>query len=298
MFLQSLSSLAEIEEDTQKFPADSEVSTQQKTFEIDPNEVQPKVREKIREKRVKKDKTSKKLVADWVSVEEEIQFGHYVDALIINQYIVLEDSPVVSAVQNIGKKVVEVSHRPELPYKFKVVNTPEVNAFAGPGGYVYITTGLLDILETKDEVAAVLGHELGHICERHSIRGLQNAQNTQIVGGLLSVAAFVTVAALTYDGDSGTSNVDLSCAAGQAAYMATVMVKQGYCRVYEDKADELGILYIHKAGYDASAMIGVLEKLKKLDKEKRPDMQYTLLSTHPSPKSRIKNVRKTLNEIQ
>jgi len=238
------------------------------------------------------------LKAKWVSEEDEIQFGHYVDAYLTNQFIVLKDSPVCCAVKEIGEHVAKLSDRPKLQYGFKVLNTPDVNAFAGPGGYIYITTGLLDILETKDEVAAILGHEIGHVCERHSIRTLQSAQNTNMIGGLLAVTAAVATAVLTYDSNTGTYSPDLSSLAGQVAFMSAVIVHQGYSRAYENTADELGIEYIYKAGYDPEGAAGALDKLLNVEKDRKDKVKYTLLSTHPPIESRIRRVKEIIEKLK
>ena len=125
----------------------------------------------------------------YFEVEEEIRFGNYVDAIVANYYPTYKDEDLTKKVAKIGNNLVSVSGRQDLVFTFKILNTSEVNAFAGPGGFVYITIGLLDILESKDELAAVLAHEIGHICERHSVRSYDNAKRMQTVLSLVDLAA-------------------------------------------------------------------------------------------------------------
>ena len=96
----------------------------------------------------------------YMTEDEEVRFGHYVDAEVTHQFLVLDRKDITGAVNEIGQSLAKVSHRPELKYTFKVLNSSQVNAFAGPGGYLYVTTGLLAELGSKDELAAVLAHEI------------------------------------------------------------------------------------------------------------------------------------------
>jgi len=229
----------------------------------------------------------KELIAGWCSREREIQFGNYVDAFILGKFIVLDNMAVTQAIQRIGERVARSSDRPDLPYHFKVLNANEVNAFAGPGGYIYITTGLLNELESEAEVAAVLAHELGHTAERHVIRQLQNNQNAQVVGALISISATIAIGVAVEDPQLAG---DLSNAAGAAAYVGTFIVNRGYSQSYEFKADRLGVEYLERAGYGGDGMARALRKLEIVERKKNANAVHSFLSTHPPIAIRIQKM--------
>jgi len=117
-----------------------------------------------------------------LSKEQEIQLGNESDPAIVAQYGVVEDEAIVDYVQDIGQRMVPVSHRPDLPYTFRVLDDPVVNAFALPGGYVYITRGILAYLDSEAALAGVVGHEIGHITARHGVQ--RYTQQTLLGAGL------------------------------------------------------------------------------------------------------------------
>jgi predicted Zn-dependent protease len=106
-----------------------------------------------------------------LSEEEEIAIGRQEDPKVTDEYGGLYDDPALQRyVEDIGQRLARVSHRPDLPYFFRIVDSPQINAFALPGGYVYITRGILSYLNSEAELAAVLGHEIGHVTARHSVQ--------------------------------------------------------------------------------------------------------------------------------
>jgi len=228
----------------------------------------------------------------YLSEKEEIKFGNYVDAVVASQFPTLRDETLTQKVAEIGNKLVVSSARSTLPYTFKVLNTTEVNAFAAPGGFVYITVGLLDTLESKDELAAVLGHEIGHVCEKHSIRSWYNAQKISAVLTLVDLAAmaagFPPVAAAGGDLIGDFSRI--------VANLTAIIVFQGYSRSWETKADELGFDYTSKAGYNPQAMVSVLERFLKLEKEKGEQIKLTILSSHPKTEDRIQHIQSLIEQ--
>jgi predicted Zn-dependent protease len=228
----------------------------------------------------------------YLSESDEIQFGNYVDAVVQSQYPVIKDEHLTRQVAAIGNRLVSVSDRPNLPCTFKVLNTSEVNAFAGPGGFVYVTIGLLDKLESKDELAAVLAHEIGHVCERHSVRSYYNAQKMQNVLTLIDVAAMVAgippVASMGGDMVGDFSRI--------VANLTAMIIAQGYSRNWENRADELAFHYTSRAQYDPRAFVTVLERFRAMEKEKGEEMRITLLSSHPKTEDRIKHVKSLLGE--
>lgn len=227
----------------------------------------------------------------YISEEEEIKFGNYVDAVVAHHYPTYKDETLTRKVAHIGSQVVSVSDRPDLTFTFKILNTSEVNAFAGPGGFVYVTIGLLDMLEKKDELAAVLAHEIGHVCERHSVRSYYNAQRMHSLLKLVDIAALVAgvppIAQMGGDIIGDFSRI--------VANLTAMIIFQGYSRSWETSADELGFVYTSKTDYDPQALVNVLERFQQMEAEKGEEVTWTILSSHPSTEERIKHLKQLLN---
>lgn len=215
-----------------------------------------------------------------MSEDQELQIGREMHQQVLKQMGEYDDPELQRYVQVIGGKLAENSHRDDLVYRFTVVDSPDVNAFALPGGYIYITRGLLAYLNCEDELAAVLGHEIGHVTARHSVR--QHATGT--LAGLLG--AIVTA-------QTGSRAVgDLSNVLGTAFV-------RGYGREHELESDRLGAEYLARSGYDPQAMIRVIEVLKNqelleqtlAEKEGRePRSYHGLFATHPANDVRLQEV--------
>ena len=225
--------------------------------------------------------------------KEEIKFGNYVDAVVATRYPTLHDENTTQKVAEIGNKLAATSDRPQLPFTFKVLNTTEVNAFAAPGGFVYVTVGLLDILEKKDELASVMAHEIGHVCERHSVRAYYTAQKIKTVLTLLDLGAMVA----GYPPIAGMGGDILGDIGRIVANLTAVIISQGYSRSWESRADELGLQYSSKAGYDPQAMVSVLERFLRLEEERGEKIKLTILSSHPKTEDRISHIKSLLEQM-
>jgi len=178
-------------------------------------------------------------------------------------------------VKRIGEKLVRQSVASTSPYKFSfhVLADPRtVNAFALPGGPIFVTEGLLRVLRTEGEVAAVLGHEIGHVVARHSSERLAKQQLTQGLLGALVVGS----------GDYTTAQI------GQAV---GGMINMKYGREDELEADALGIRIVAEAGYDPRSMVGVMEALARSSGGSR---QPEFFSTHPAPENRANHIREEI----
>ncbi|MBN2468556.1 MAG: M48 family metalloprotease [Deltaproteobacteria bacterium] len=232
--------------------------------------------------------------AQLLPVEDEVKFGYYVDAVVCSEFPVLKDERLTAQVSAIGNSLVDKSLRPDLDFNFRILNTETVNAFAAPGGFVYITIGLLDKLESKDELAAILGHEIGHVCARHSIKAWYTAQKISKPLTVIDIAAII--AGLPPIASAGG---DIIADVGQTvAQLASVIVYQGYSRTYEYQADELGLQEMYHAGYDPEATISVFEKLIRLREEEGNGEGIVLLSSHPPMEDRIEHTRSFLAGLQ
>ncbi len=218
-----------------------------------------------------------------MSESQEVAEGRQADVQVKKQYKVYESKAMQDYVNGVGQKLAKQSHRPGLQYHFTVLDSPEVNAFALPGGYVYITRGILAYLNSEAEMAAVLGHEIGHVTARHGVRQQSAAQAANI--GLTIASIFVP--------EIG-SNVgqQLSNVIGGA-------LLSGYGREHELEADRLGAQYLARADYDPQAIISILRTLKNQElkdielakQEGREPRRYSgLFATHPDNDTRLKQV--------
>ena len=223
--------------------------------------------------------------ADFVMMteEQELSLGRKADAEVRKQYGVYEDAALQAYLNRVGQKLARASHRPGISYRFTVVDSPEINAFALPGGYVYVTRGILPYLESEAELAAVVGHELGHVTARHGVRQQSAAMATGLGVSVLG-------AAIPGLGGSVAQNV---------ADVISTAVLSSYGRDQELEADRLGAQYLARTGYDPQAMIRVVEVLKNQElfdaevakKEGREPRAYRgLFASHPDNETRLKEV--------
>jgi len=214
----------------------------------------------------------------FMSEEDEKRVGGEEHPKILSQFGgEYKNEQLTSYVTSIGKKIAAVSEVPNLPYRFTVLNDEKVNAFALPGGYVYITRGLLALAENEAEMAGVLAHEVGHITARHTAQRYSTAMATNI--GLTVLGVLGSVAGLP----SGLNQV-VSLGANAAV--------QGYSRSQELQADMLGVRYMTRVGYSPDGMTTFFKKLgahTKLEAkmEGKGGVDHNIMSTHPRTEDRI-----------
>lgn len=208
-----------------------------------------------------------------MSKSQEVAMGQQSDPEIKAFFGIYDDEKLQRFINEKGQQMAAISHRKDLKYEFKVVDSPVVNAFAVPGGYVYFTRGIMAHFNNEAEFAGVLGHEIGHITARHSAKQYSNAQLAQIglIAGSVISPEFAQMA------DLASTGVQL------------LFLKFG--RDAEKQSDELGVEYSTKIGYDASEMAGFFQTLDRMREggEEVP----TFLSTHPDPVDREKKVAKS-----
>ena len=217
-----------------------------------------------------------------MSEEQELALGRSYNQQILKENPRYADEKLQAYVQQVGDRVAENSHRSNLIYHFTVVDSPDINAFALPGGYIYIHRGLLAYLSSEAELAAVLGHEVGHVTARHSVQ--QQSQST--AWGILGQAVAI-----------GTG---VSAAADVTNVLGTAVVR-GYGRDMELEADGLGAQYLARSGYDPQAMIEVVKVLKNQEVFARdqaakrgqpvPESSYHgVFDSHPDNDRRLQEV--------
>lgn len=212
-----------------------------------------------------------------IPTDTEVEIGKEVVKDVESTERVLNNSTVQNYVNKVGQKIAKVCDRKDVKYSFKVLDSQEINAFACPGGFVYIYKGLLKTMDNEAQLAAVLGHEVGHVVARHSIKRLQAAYGYAI---LMEVALG--------DKMGNTARQMVDAAAG--------LILLGYGRDNEYEADNYGILYGKKAGYNPRGMIQLFEKFKKME-GKPPSTFEKLLSSHPPAADRINNGNKQIKKV-
>ena len=219
-----------------------------------------------------------------ISEGEEINIGsNYAPQIVFEFGGAYKDDRLHDYMNDVGNSLARVSHRPTLDYHFKVVNTSVINAFALPGGYVFITRGMLDVLRNEAELAGVLGHEIGHVCARHGASQMSKAMGFQIV-----LYAGLTIDQMFHKSRKADQIRDIVALGSTVIFN---MVSLGYGRKNEFEADELGDRYIYSTGYDPDGMIGVMEVLKSLSEEE-PGKLEMLFSSHPKTSDRMARVEK------
>ncbi|GAB1235410.1 M48 family metalloprotease [Ferrigenium sp. UT5] len=225
-----------------------------------------------------------------MSEAQEISMGRSADVEVRKQYSVYQNPALQSYVNGVGQALAQRSHRNNLNYHFTVVDSPEINAFALPGGYVYITRGIMAYLNSEAELAGVLGHEIGHVTARHGVRQQSAAQAANI--GISLVSIFVP---------------ELNNQAGQnLGNLLGGALLSGYGREHELESDRLGAQYLARAGYDPQAMIrvvGVLKNQESFDAEvakqegREPRRYHGTFATHPDNDTRLQQVVGEANNL-
>ena len=223
--------------------------------------------------------TGKKQVV-FMSEAQEIAMGQEADPQIIAQYGLYENKELQDFINEKGKAMAAVSHRPQLDYKFRIVDSEILNAFAVPGGYVYFTRGIMAHFNDEAQFAGVLGHEIGHITARHSVVQQRNAMLGQlgIIAGVVISPEFARFA------ESASQGLSL------------LFLKFG--RDDERQGDQLGVEYSTKIGYDAHQMANFFTTLERQSVKAGANELPEFLSTHPNPGDRHNTVERLATEWQ
>jgi len=215
-----------------------------------------------------------------MSEAQEVAMGQQADPEIVSFFGLYEDPQLQEFITATGNEMAAISHRPKLAYEFKIVDSPVINAFAVPGGFVYFTRGIMAHFNNEAEFAGVLGHEIGHVTARHSV--IQ--QRNQLFGQLGLLAGVLLVPQL------GEFTEPLSQG------MQLALLKFG--RDAERQSDELGVDYSSQIGYDATEMAGFFETLERQQEDSGSSEVPPFLSTHPSPDERNATVEKLAMDWQ
>ncbi len=204
-----------------------------------------------------------------VSEDQEIAMGRQADTAVIATIGLYPDAAWQRYIQQFGARLAATSERPNLPWTFRVVDDPAVNAFALPGGFVYVTRGLLTHLTSEAELASVVGHEIGHVTARHTAAEMSKQQ---LIG--LGLAA------------GSMANAQVAKYAGTASQALGILYLK-FSRDDESQADQLGLRYMTRANFDPRQMPEVFRMLDRLSASEGGARLPTWLETHPSPANRV-----------
>ena len=216
----------------------------------------------------------------FMSEAQEIAMGQSYDPQVLATFGVYPDQKLQNFVQQLGNEMGKISHRPNLQYNIRVVDSPVVNAFAVPGGYIYLTRGILAQFNNEAELVGVLGHEMGHVTARHSV----SQQTKQTLGQIALIGGMILSPKLAEMGEMAMQGMQL------------LFLK--FSRDDEREADKLGAEYTSKVGYDAHKMADFFQVLNKMNMSESEGGVPTFLSTHPDPGDRENSVNQHATQWQ
>ena len=216
-----------------------------------------------------------------VPESQEIAIGQQSHQEILRHFGTYDEKPELARlVDRIGHKLAAASERPHLPWHFTVLDTPMVNAMAVPGGYIYITRGMLERINSEDELAGVLGHEIAHVTARHSAQQISRQQLAQF-GMLLGAVVAGPEVLQQY---------------GQLAELGLGLLFQRYSRAHETEADLLGTGYMAEARFNPVGAERMLMTLQRLDKDPAAGIDRYFMS-HPDPAKRVRDVQQKITQL-
>jgi len=210
-----------------------------------------------------------------LSTQDEIEIGRKAAVEVEASLDMLEDREVTAYVQDLGRRLAEQASRQDVAYSFKVVDTHDVNAFALPGGWLYVNAGLIAAAETESELAGVMAHEIGHVVGRHGARQ---------ISARYGLAVLLEIVGGGPNGDSVARQI-----AGEFAGLGAGLTLLKYGHDMEREADAVAVEDTHAAGIDPSGIAAFFEKLMAMQKSQASGAEV-LFSTHPPSQERIQNV--------
>ena len=214
---------------------------------------------------------------NFYSIQREIAMGKQLAMQVEQQAKIINDPVIAEYVNRLGQNLVRNSDA-KVPFTIKVIDSEEVNAFALPGGFFFVNSGLILKADSEAELAGVMAHEIAHVAARHCTRQATRGQ----------IAGLATIPLIFMGGWTGYGIY-------QAASVMVPVTFLHFSRAFESEADMLGLEYMYKAGYDPTAFVDFFEKIETLEK-KKPGTMSKVFSTHPPTEDRIKAVQKDIQE--
>jgi predicted Zn-dependent protease len=215
---------------------------------------------------------------NWYSIEKEIALGKQLAQEVERQAKIIDDPIIAEYVNRVGQNLVRNSDA-KVPFTIKVIDTEDVNAFALPGGFFFVNSGLILKADSEAELAGVMAHEIAHVAARHGTRQATRAE----------VAQLATIPLIFMGGWAGYG----------VRQAASVLIPVGFLqfsKAFESEADMLGLQYMYKTGYDPEAFVDFFEKIESLEK-KKPGTMAKVFSTHPPTEDRIVTAQKNIQEL-
>jgi predicted Zn-dependent protease len=226
---------------------------------------------------------AEKTFAD-ITPEQEYFIGRSVGATIVNTYRVYPDDQANAYLNRLGQSVARFSELPETfrGYRFLILETDEVNAFAAPGGFIFISRGMIRLCRSEDDLAAVIAHEVGHVQHRHAVKAIKNSRLTSAL----------TILALESAKSLGGSDLAAVTEAfeGSISDITSTLMTGGYARSQEREADRAAVNILQRMGYRPGALVDVLARMDEVLKSDKRGFG----STHPPATSRIDEIRPLL----
>ena len=212
-----------------------------------------------------------------ISLDEEWQLGQQLAAQVRQQVRLVNDPQALAYVREVGERIHRTTPLADRPFNYYIVDDPSVNAFAIPGGHVYVNTGLIGATQKANELAAVIAHETSHVVARHALQQMQQAQEINIIGSILlgqNPGALQQIAAQIIAGG--------------------VMAR--FSRADEKQADDMGLQFMAQAGYDPHGMLDMFQRLIALENS-RPGAVARFFSDHPGTQDRINDITNRINSM-
>jgi beta-barrel assembly-enhancing protease len=213
------------------------------------------------------------------SLQEEVQMGRQYAAEINRQLPIVQDAAIHRYINDLGNQIARRADQRGIQYQFYVVNSNVVNAFAVPGGFIYINRGLIDRAENMSELAGVLGHEIGHVVARHGVNQMVRMQRAEL--GLL-------VGSILLGQPTGAAAAGVQVGAG--AWFAS------HSREAEREADDMAVQYLSQAGINPQGVVTFFQKLLQ-DQQRRPSAVEQWFATHPLTQERVQNTQAAINAL-
>jgi predicted Zn-dependent protease len=215
-------------------------------------------------------------LGNWYSLETEIRMGREYAQMIDSTVKLVQDPAITEYVNRVGQNLVRNSDA-KVPFTIRVIDASEVNAFALPGGFMYVNSGLLLATDEEAELAGVMAHEIAHVAARHAVRQMTRANFANIA----SIPLIFVGGGIGY-------------AAWSAAGIGVPMTFMKFSRGFEEEADYLGLQYMYKTGYDPQSFMSFFEKIQAKEKIK-PGTMSKIFASHPSIESRIAKTQKQID---
>jgi predicted Zn-dependent protease len=216
----------------------------------------------------------------FLSEAQEIEMGRESDPEIVASMGLYPDDDLQEYVQELGRELAGASERPDLPWTFRLLDQPAVNAFAVPGGFIYVTRGILAYLQSEAELVGILGHEIGHVTARHSVNRISRAQLAQLG---LGVGMILAPELQRFQNLAGAS-------------LQLLFLK--FSRDDERQADQLGVRYMSRVGYEPAELSGVMGMLSQVTSAGGGQEVPEWLSTHPNPENREERILEMAREAE